>query len=184
VKEIRVTDLLVCRQFIAPEWLEAKALVGRMMHQRVGELEEFANCEKEFDISVEIDDVLLKGRIDIACLDENVIYEVKPKTKNKEQLKRYVLQVQLYGNMYERVYGIKPELFIVFYNNDDIIKQKIWYQDVLSQMERDIVDLANLMSNGIVYIRNPFCGICEARSVCPLYNVYKDRQILFIKRTD
>ena len=184
MKEIRVTDLLICRQFVPPPFLEAKAIFGKLMHEKIESEIEFENCEKEFDIEIELDDVLLKGRIDIVCLDTNVIYEIKPKAKNKEQFKRYVLQTQLYGNMYERLYGVKPELFIVFYENNSVFKQKIWYVDILTKMERDIKDLANLLSNGKVYMRNPFCGICEVRNTCPLYNMYHDRQILFIRYSD
>lgn len=181
MREIRVTDVLMCRQFLAPTFLEVKAVIGQLVHESIYALPEFSECEKEYEIAVMLkDDVLLKGKIDVACLKTHTLYEIKPKTNEKEKLKRYTLQLQLYGNMYYRVHGVMPSLYLVMYSDDGIVKQWIWYEEVLKRLEPIIVDMAKLMEIGELYLRNPFCGVCLRRSSCPLY-AKPHLKVLFVR---
>ncbi len=181
MREIHVTDILMCRQFLAPVFIEAKAIMGQIAHENIYELPEFKECEKEYEISVTLrDNVVLKGRIDIACLKTHTLYEIKPYTSDRKKLKRYTLQLQLYGNMYNRLYGVVPSLYLVLYG-EGIVKQWVWYTDVLRKLEPIIVDMARLMEIGTLYIRNPFCNVCLRRTACPLYMKYPNRKILFVR---
>lgn len=183
--EVTVTELLMCKHFIPPEWFEAKTIIGKMRHEEIQEKYREKGCESEVRLEVQVsENVKLVGKADIICQEngETVIYEIKPLSNNREAIRRYTTQLQMYLNMYKAIYGVIPKGVIIYYNrqNKVLTKQSVFYEDILEEMKSVIIDYANWLQRGDIYIRNPFCGICQYKETCPL-RLYPYRKVLVVQ---
>ncbi len=88
-------------KFKASEWGQRAARASRV--------------EREFDFLFEIDDVILRGQIDLWFEESGELVPVDYKTDRESSAEAYALQLRLYALALERQVGRLPDRAILFY---------------------------------------------------------------------
>jgi len=183
--EIRVTELLRCPYYRPLDLMDEYRIRGQITHAILQTSKEFENCEKEKELRIEIDkDITLVGHIDILC--GNIIFEIKPYPNLKEQRELFTRQIQIYANMYRRLYGKIPQLFFIYYRWNlgitKYVKQEIFYEDIWDWVIRWAKDYVRLNRNGKLLIKTYLCHTCLIKDECYLYTFMKEEKILYLPK--
>jgi len=101
----------------AVESVEANELASRFRSSDLGRRAEAATrIEREFDFLFEIDDVILRGQIDLWFEDRGQLVLVDYKTDRDESAAEgYALQLRLYALALERYAGRRPDRAVLYY---------------------------------------------------------------------
>ena len=96
---------------------EADELASRFRSSELGRRAEgAARIEREFDFQFEIDDVVVRGQIDLWFEEGGELVIVDYKTDHDESAsKGYALQLQLYALALERYAGRRPDRSVLYY---------------------------------------------------------------------
>jgi len=96
---------------------EANELAGRFRSSDLGRRAEAATrIEREFDFLFEIDDVILRGQIDVWFEEGGELVLVDYKTdRDESSSESYALQLRLYGMALERYVGRPPDRAVLYY---------------------------------------------------------------------
>jgi ATP-dependent exoDNAse (exonuclease V) beta subunit len=100
---------------------EAQELAGRFRSSELGRrVESAARVEREFDFQFEIDDVVLRGQIDLWFEQGGELVLVDYKTDRDEaSAGNYALQLRLYAIALERYAGRLPDRAVLYYARSD-----------------------------------------------------------------
>jgi len=97
---------------------EANELAGRFQSSDLGRRAETATrIEREFDFLFEIDDVILRGQIDVWFEEggELVLVDYKTDRDENSSSEGYALQLRLYAIALERYVGRRPDRAVLYY---------------------------------------------------------------------
>lgn len=170
---LTVTQIIYCPLLKAPEWLEAKAVRGTIMHALISQeiSQKHGGCEVEPEIVYEDEEFILVGHPDVVCVknDKILLFEIKPlHHKVKEE---WLMQINIYASMVYTYYKKPVEAFIVMYNGQNTTINRIFADvEYLQRALPSIRDYAKLHSKGKLRKRTYLCRYCQDAE-CPLkYN--------------
>ena len=187
MRQVRVTELLRCLQYKPIPLMDEYQLYGLVAHAVI-ESKMPVHCVKESELRLRVDingeEVELIGHPDVVC--GSTIYEIKPYPKLTDQLKLFSRQLLIYGNMYKRLYFETPRLILIFYKvameGIHVERQEVFYEDVWNWLIMWIRNYVHLTEKGKLYIKTYLCSSCELRKECPLFTIYKDKKLVFIRK--
>jgi len=99
---------------------EARELASRFESSEIGRRSERATrIEREFDFLLYIEDVVLRGQIDVWFEEADELVLVDYKTDREETPEAYELQIRLYALALERYVGRLPDRAVLYYLRSD-----------------------------------------------------------------
>jgi len=183
--EVRVSNLLKCPYYKPYDFMDEYRIRGQITHAILQTSKEFESCEKEKELRIEIDkDLTLVGHIDILC--DDIIFEIKPHPNTDEQRKLFTQQIQIYANMYNKIYGKIPKMFFIFYKWNlgitKYVKQEVFYEDIWDWIVKWAKDYIRLTNSGRLYIKTYLCNTCWYKNECYLYTFMPEEKILYLPK--
>jgi hypothetical protein len=183
--EVRVTELLRCPYYRPFDLMDEYRIRGQITHAILQTSKEFERCEKEKELRVEIDkEIVLIGHVDILC--DDIIFEIKPYPSLDEQRKLFTRQIQIYANMYNRIYGKIPKMFLIYYKWSlgitKYVKQEVFYEDVWDWVTKWAKDYVKLNKSGKLLIKTYLCSTCLSKNECYLYMFMPEEKILYLPK--
>lgn len=170
---LTVTQIVYCPFLKAPEWLEAKAVRGTIMHALISQeiARKHGDCIVEPELSYEDEDFILVGHPDVLCNknDKVLLFEIKPLHHRVRD--EWLMQINIYASMVYMSYKKPVEAFIVMYNGQNTTINRIFADiEYLQRALPSIRDYVRLHTKGKLRKRTYLCRYCQDTE-CPLkYN--------------
>ncbi len=155
---------------------EALALAAVFLRSPLGKRAARATrAEREFDFTLAIEDLVIRGQIDLWFEDNGELILVDYKTDEvtraqaHQRARSYALQLQLYGLALERMTGRKPDRLFLYFLRPDLAIQPDFADSLIDSPEQVVRDFVAAQDRLDFPLREgPRCHYCPfTRGLCP-----------------
>lgn len=158
-KAFSVTNLVTCTQFQPVNQFALE--MGKKRHESIQSqytAEPSSPFIVEVPIAVNVDGVLVKGRMDILDTANMMVYEIKP----FKLFPAYVRQLSLYIMMMRKLTGINFMGGFVLYRGEHFVVERAMMVDTTV-----IDNVVHNVKEGKLIISGEYCEICGKNGRCP-----------------